>query len=156
MNLMNIFGFGEDAVYVFALIISIKKFDKPLSKYYLTFLGLSTVYYLALLFGGQKVLEWLLSFQNGMGSFAGIIWISITSILALVITLKWFVEWSSNRMGWNESYQKKLFPLIWFIVVCVFCISSYFYYQQFQNDMGHVMENTFNNTNFNLPETSKK
>jgi len=37
MNLIHIIGIASDATFVIALIISIKKFDKPLSKYYLTF-----------------------------------------------------------------------------------------------------------------------
>ncbi len=153
MNLFHIIGIASDATFVIALIISIKKFDKPLSRYYLAFLGLTIIYFLAFLFGGEKVAEWLLSFQNGISNYAGVIWLLITSALALLITFQWFVEWFSKLLRLKESTKKNLARLIWLFVVLIFGYSTYFYYQKLEIDIGATMGNSMN---FSLPESSKK
>jgi hypothetical protein len=144
MNLLNIFGILLDLALIFALVIAVKKWDRLPSKIFLAFFGLSALYYLTMVFGGQRVRIWFLQFQNGTANYLGILCIIVTMILGLAITFQWLLESVANRRGWDESLQKKRFPLIWLIALLVFFISFYFYSQQIQNDMGNSMGHSEN------------
>jgi hypothetical protein len=151
MNLLNIFGILLDVSLLMALVLSIKRWDKLVSKNYLIFLVLSIVCFLTLVLGGPTLRAGLLRFQNGLAIYAGMIWIVITMILSLAINLHWVMEWYSNRGGWDEGRKKKNFPLIWLIALLVFFISFYYYSQQIGNDMDNAMGNR---VNMNLPGSS--
>jgi len=110
---------------------------------------------LALVFGGEKVAEWLLSFQNGISNYAGVIWLLITSILALLITVQWFVEWFSNFLKLKGNTRKNIGLFIYLIMFFIFCYSSYFYYRELQNDIGAEIGG-LTDQNFSLPDSLKK
>jgi hypothetical protein len=138
MNLTNDLWIALGLSLIVALIIAGIKFNKLLSKFYLTFLGLVTAYTLVFNFGGQKVSEWLLVFQSGPGNYVGIVLCCLTAFLAFFITIQGIFELLATGMGWTQNGKIKQIVVIGVISFCFFGFSSYVFYQQFESALKDV------------------
>lgn len=99
-------------LFIFVLIYSIKKIDKPISKFYLSFFGLTAFFDFGIIpFCPSNKLKFLKQLIPGINplsfiGIAGVIFMLITLSLALLVTVPMVMKWLRTGF-WGTGGDEK-------------------------------------------------